>query len=90
MKLIKRNTRKRDKVKKAVKVYGVKKAIEKFVPKRVKIAAAGAVAAVVGVFAVKKAKGSSPEPPAYTPPAPPVAPPTPPTPPPTAPPDTSA
>jgi hypothetical protein len=105
MTLIKRNTSKRAKAqkvvtkkgkaaKKSAKRWGIKRAVQKFVPKRVAVLAGGAVAAVAGALAVKKRKGSS-DTPAYTPPTPPPAPPEPPPAPPvppappTAPPETS-
>lgn len=111
MTLLKRNTSKRAQARKAAakrakaakksaKRWHLKKTLQKAVPRRVAVAAGGAVAAVAGALTFRKRKGSKAAP-AYTPPvastpptppspAPPgrspVAPPKPPTPPSTAPP----
>jgi hypothetical protein len=65
MKPMKRSTSKHDQARKAVSKktktakkratrWGVKKAAQKLIPKRVVVMAGGAVAAVAGVIAVKK------------------------------------
>jgi hypothetical protein len=69
-KLIKRNTSKRDKAKKALKGW----ALWKVAPTRALAVGGGFLAAVGGALAVKKRKGS--DTPSYTPPTPPPAPPT--------------
>ena len=72
MRLIKRNTSKRQKAKKAagkaVKAWGITKVVQA-VPKRAVSIGGGAVAAVAGALAIKKRKSGS-DTPAYTPPTP--------------------
>ena len=56
--------------KKTVKAWGVKKVVQKVVPKRALLAIGGGLATVGALFAARKRKAKAPEPPAWSPPPP--------------------
>jgi hypothetical protein len=77
MKLINRKKSKKARAvgaaKKTAKAWGVKKVVEKVVPKRALLAVGGGLATLGALFAARKRKAKAPEPPAWTPPPPPRA-----------------